>query len=169
MSRIDACFPLRPERVGGKLYHLRLAAWRHYLLNMSGARTLGDDFVLFDLETVGEVVRRLAGLSDEKMAGDVQLVEFAGFGPEISAVIISGSVFGACCLCISLVQFVRWLKYRHDNALDTSGRVNRVNVTYESTYWVRHGTSWCQLGEHWQCIRALSTCLLSALLLWVVR
>ena len=103
------------------------------------------------------------------MDWDVQLVEFAGFGPEISAVIISGSVFGACCLCISVVQFVRWLKYRHDNALDTTGRANQVNITYESTYWVRHGISWGQLGEHWQCARAPITCLLSALLLWVVR
>lgn len=66
---------------------------------------------------------------------NVQWVEFAGFGPELSAAIISGSVFGTCFLCIALSQFGRWLKYRHDNALDTTGRANRVNVTYESTYW----------------------------------
>ena len=70
---------------------------------------------------------------------NVQWVEFAGFGPALSAAVISGSVFGTCILCIALLQFARWLKYRRDNALDTTGRANRVNITYESTYWVRPG------------------------------
>jgi hypothetical protein len=66
-------------------------------------------------------------------------VEFAGLGPVWSAVVISGSVFGTLFLCIAAAQLTRWLKERQDNALDTTGRENRVNVTYDSTYWVRVG------------------------------
>ena len=78
----------------------------------------------------------MAHHNEERRVASFKPVEFAGLGPVWSAIVISGGLFGALCLCIATAQFVRWLKERQDNALDTTGREDRVNVTYDSTYWV---------------------------------